>query len=94
MTVEEAQEKLRDAEIIEALGWPSEKEESETQKQFREDMTAADREVSFYSGRFYYRGWATDAVDFVALQVVIRATDVLLQWDQLGKKGYIVYPQH
>lgn len=93
MTLEDAQEKLRDAEIIEALGWESEKEESETQKQFREDMAAADREVGFYSGRFYYRGWATEAEDLDDLQAIIRATDVLLQWDQLGKDGFIVYPQ-
>lgn len=75
------------------LGWESEEEEeSETQKQFREDMAKAGRKIRFYSGRFFYKGWATDATDFIAIQVIIRATSVVLRWDQFGKKGYVVYP--
>lgn len=77
----------------EKLGWESEEEESETQKQFREDMAEADRTIRFYGGRFHYQGWATVAESFNDIQAIIRATSVLLQWDQFGKDGWIVYPQ-
>jgi len=60
---------------------------------FGKDMEKANREFEFYSGRFYYRGWATRVNNLNGLQEVIRDTSVLLQWDQLGKEGYIVYPQ-
>jgi hypothetical protein len=84
----------QEGEDIAVLGWgPDEEKESDQQKQFRKDMEKADREFEFYRGRFYYRGWATRADDFNDLQDVIRATKVGLQWDQLGKEGYIVYPQ-
>lgn len=75
------------------LGWNLERDESKTQRQFREDMTEAGREIRFYSGRSFYRGWATKAENFNDIQGVIRATSVMLQWDHLGRDGYIVYPQ-
>lgn len=75
------------------LGWESERDESEDQRQFRGDMAVAGRKIRFYSGRYFYEGWATVAADFDDIQAIIRATDVLLQWDQFGKHGYIVYPR-
>ena len=68
-------------------------EESNKQKQFCRDMKRADRKVSFYCGRFFYKGLATTVDSFDEIQSIIRATDVLLQWDQLGKEGYIIYPK-
>jgi hypothetical protein len=74
--------------------WPEgEGRESKTQQEFREDMEEAGYEHEFYYGRFYYKGWAVRAENFNDLQNIIRATDIYLQWDQLGKDGYIVYPQ-
>lgn len=75
------------------LGWDADKDENETQRQFREDMAKADRDIRFYGGRFFYEGWATVAENFNDVQVIIQATSVRLQWDQLGKHGYIVYPK-
>lgn len=80
-------------EDLTELGWESEEEESDAQRQFREDMVEARREIRFYLGRFYYEGWATAVDNFNGIQAIIRATSVMLQWDQLGKDGYIVYPQ-
>lgn len=81
-------------EDIVELGWDMEEggKESERQKQFRKDMRKANREIEFYWGRFHYRGWATRVNDLNDLQEVIRDTNVLLQWDQLGKIGHVVYP--
>lgn len=79
-------------EELRGLGWELEEEESETQRQFREDMVGANRKIRFYEGRFFYKGWAADATDFIAIQVIIRATSVTLRWDQFGKDGWIVYP--
>jgi len=80
-------------EELTKLKWESEQEESQDQKQFLYDMVTVRRHVRFYSGRFHYEGWATVAENFNDIQKVIRATSVTLQWDQLGKDGYIVYPQ-
>lgn len=84
-----------DIEDIAELGWDFKEVgiESKEQKKFRKDMVKADREFEFYSGRDFYRGWATRAKDFNNLQRVIRDTSVPLQWDTLGKNSYIVYPQ-
>lgn len=86
-------EKKSEGDIIK-LGWdPEEGKESDEQKQFRSDMGEAGREFEFYHGRYYYRGWAVRAENFKDLQAIIRATKVDLQWDQLGREGYIVYPR-
>lgn len=80
-------------EDLTELGWNSKVAESKAQRQFRRDMSKADRDIRFYEGRFHYQGWATEAEDFNDIQKIIRATSVMLQWDQLGKVGYIVYLQ-
>lgn len=61
-------------------------------KQFTEDMKEAGYEVEPYQGRFFYEGPAVK-VDASELQDVIKATDVKLQWDTLGKSGLIIYPK-
>jgi len=73
--------------------WKGEEPESDVQKKFRKAMEEKNRDIEFYHGKWFYKGWATRATDFDELQDVIRATKVKLQWDTLGKTGYIVYPQ-
>jgi len=80
------------AELTE-MGWESDEDESNYQRQFRGDMSIAGRGIRFYLGRHFYKGWATVAANFNDIQGVVRATSVALQWDQLGKDSYIVYPQ-
>jgi len=62
--------------------------------QFVEDMEAAGYEVRHYEGRSFWKGPAvvTDNENGDTLQDVIRATDVRLQWDQMGRCDLIVYP--
>ena len=67
--------------------------ESDQQKQFRSDMESAARDVEFYNGRYYYKGWAVRTNGLDGLQEAIRDTKVSLQWDELGKDGNIVYPK-
>lgn len=71
--------------------WESKREESTSQKKFKEDMEEAGYTVRFYSGRSRYEGWATAVDDRSELQDVIRATGVKVQWDELGL-GLIIYP--
>lgn len=74
------------------MEWEGRKPESSKQKQFREDMIEAGFAVQFYNGRHYYEGWATVIDDQDHLQDVVRATDVKLQWDDMGK-GLVIYPR-
>ena len=69
-------------------------------KNFAQDNEAAKKylsalgyEVREYAGRSYYRGPAvtTSRAADVTVQDVIRATEVRLQWDNLGL-DFIVYP--
>ena len=78
---------------ITELGWNAKVDESKNQRQFRIDMSRADRDIRFYEGRYRYNGWATRAEDIDDVQGIIRATKVALQWDHLGKRGFIVYPK-
>ena len=90
----EAQEYSKESsEELATLGWNAKVDESKTQRQFRIDMSRAERDIRFYSGRYRYEGWASRAEDFDDIQMIVRATKVTLQWDQLGKRGYIVYPK-
>jgi hypothetical protein len=63
-------------------------------EQFVKDMEKAGIEYEEYQGRFFYHGPAvrTDEKEFPTLQDVIRATKVTLQWDNMGKIDFIVYP--
>ena len=64
-------------------------------QKFVEDMEKASVEVDEeYHGRFFYRGPAvrTSERDWPTLQDVIRATDVPVQWDNMGL-DYVVYPK-
>ena len=61
-------------------------------EQFEEDMQDAGFDAEPYNGRFYWSGPAVRVNDLHGLQEVIRATTVHLQWDSLGKSGFIVYP--
>lgn len=60
--------------------------------QFMNDMEEAGRELELYNGRGLYRGPAVRVEDEDEIQKVIRETEVILQWDNMGK-GYIVYPK-
>jgi hypothetical protein len=64
----------------------------ERYKQFTEEMEEAGYKVEEYNGRDFYKGPAV-SVDTGELQDVIRATQVTLQWDTLGKDGLIIYPK-
>lgn len=48
--------------------------------------------LEHYEGRGFYRGPAVRC-DAEELNDVIRATTVRVQWDTMGKSGYIVYPK-
>ena len=58
-------------------------------EQFEEDMAEADFDVRHYHGRSFWHGPAVETDD---LQRAIRATTVRVQWDAMGRDGYIVYP--
>lgn len=64
-------------------------------QQFVEDMIKVGIEVEDYEGRFNYHGPAARTNienNGPDLQDIIRATQVKLQWDDLGKRDYIIYP--
>ncbi len=63
-------------------------------QRFRDDMERAGIQVQEYRGRFFYEGPAvvTDEDGWPTLQDVIRATEVPLQWDNMGL-DFVVYPQ-
>lgn len=61
-------------------------------EQFVQDMKKAGHEVEHYRGRFFYEGPAVKC-ERDELQDVIRATQVKLQWDHLGRTGLVVYPR-
>ena len=60
---------------------------------FVEDMNAQGYRVRHYHGRYYYSGPAvqTSSEDYIDLQDIMRATDVRLRTDSLGRET-IVYP--
>lgn len=59
---------------------------------FVTDMTKAGVPVDDYNGRDRYHGPAVKAGDYAEMQSLIRKTTVKVQWDELGKHGYILYP--
>lgn len=63
----------------------------ERYKKFENDLEN-EYDVEQYQGRNFYNGPAV-RIDSSELQDVIRATDVKVQWDTLGKDGLIVYPR-
>jgi hypothetical protein len=80
----------------EEVAFPTENEnDKDKYEQFIEDMEKANIEYDGeYHGRYFYHGPAvrTDEKGFPKLQDVFRATKVELQWDNLGKMDFIVYP--
>ncbi len=81
----------------EDVSFPEEENEGigeDIYEQFVKDMEKAGIEYEEYNGRFFYHGPAvkTKEEGFPTRQDVIRATKVKLQWDNLGKLDYIVYP--
>lgn len=64
---------------------------TDTQEQFKEDMQTAGYKVRTYRGRYFYRGYAAE-VPHSELQRAIRATEIELQWDELGL-DLIVHPR-
>lgn len=62
-----------------------------TYEQFRRDFGGHVGFLPEYRVRSYYVGPAV-AIDASELAVVIRATDLRLQWDRYGKSGLVVYP--
>ena len=64
----------------------------ERYQQFEEDCEEAGIMTEEYHGRNYYIGPSVECDDFDEVQEVIRATTIILQWDNLGR-GYIVYPK-
>jgi len=59
---------------------------------FAREATAAGLHVTHYEGRYFYSGPAVDCADFHALVRAIRATTGRIQWDELGKHGFVLYP--
>ena len=83
----------------EEVAFPEEKneendKENDKYEQFVKDMEKAGIEYDGeYNGRFFYHGPAvrTNEKGFPTRQDVIRATKVILQWDNMGL-DFIVYP--
>jgi hypothetical protein len=63
-----------------------------THATFAQESAAAGLKVTHYEGRYFYSGPAVQCDDFQALVRVIRATTVRIQWDELGKYGFVIYP--
>ncbi len=61
--------------------------------QFVSDMMNSEFTPYDYNGRNLYHGPAVNVSDDDERQAVIRATNVLLQYDTLGKSGYVIYPR-
>jgi hypothetical protein len=59
---------------------------------FIADMRESGFTCEDYHGRHFYHGPCVSVKGRDALQEVIRATRVPLQWDTLGKSGYVIYP--
>lgn len=80
----------------EEVAFPTEDEnDKDKYEQFIEDMKKANIEYDGeYHGRFFYHGPAvrTNEKGFPKLQDIMRATKVDLQWDNLGRNDYIIYP--
>jgi len=60
-------------------------------RKFEADLERMGYEVVEYHGRWGYHGPSVK-VDAGELQDVLRATDVRVVWDTLGKSGYVIYP--
>jgi hypothetical protein len=63
----------------------------ERYERFTRDFSGRDGFRTHYVGRYFFVGPAID-VEADQLQDVIRATDVHVQWDRMGKTGLVVYP--
>jgi hypothetical protein len=59
-------------------------------QKFVEECEAAGFEVRHYNGRNFFSGPAVVHTD---VQAVIRVTSVPVQWDNMGKTDYIIYPK-
>lgn len=66
--------------------WPDERH-----RKFADDLERMGYEVVEYCGRWHYEGPAV-TISASELQDVLRATDVRVVWDTLGKDGLVVYP--
>jgi hypothetical protein len=60
---------------------------------FTADMEESNYSVEDYRGRNYYHGPAVRIDDGDELQDVIRATDVRVRWEALGRDGLIIFPR-
>ena len=68
----------------------------DTHQQFIEDMESVGIKVNKeYYGRYFYRGPAvvTTESGWPTRQDVMRATAVQVQWDNMGREDYVVYPK-
>lgn len=70
---------------------PAPKWSTENHKKFADDLEEMGYEVREYHGRWGYHGPSV-SIEAHELQDVLRATDVRVVWDTLGKDGLIVYP--
>lgn len=61
-----------------------------SQLKFAKEVSSKGFKVNHYRGRFSYEGPSVHC-DEDELQDVIRATEVYVQWDSMGR-GYVVYP--
>lgn len=61
-------------------------------EKFVQDMNEAGYETKYYRGRFFYQGPAVKC-EQDELQDIIRATRIVLQWDDLGRTGLVIYPK-
>jgi len=63
--------------------------EQESYKQFIRDVRCEGYEPTHYNGRFFFKG---PCIIVENIQDGIRATNVEVQWDNMGR-DYVIYPK-
>lgn len=76
-------------EIVVLVNYEDYEDDQDPVGDFREDMANAGLEVIEYKGRYFYEGPAVIVRD---IQEAIRATQVTVQWDNMGR-DFVVYPK-
>ncbi len=65
-------------------------EQNSAHARFEQDMAEAGIGTYHYHGRFYWHGPAANVDD---LQEVMSNTKVPVQWDEMGRSSYVIYPR-
>lgn len=61
---------------------------------FQDTLTEAGYKVQDYRGRFLYHGPAVFVKDFNEFQEILKHTPCKIQYEELGKTGFVIYPAY